>query len=371
MIDTKNDKRIVMTLDAGGTNFVFSAMQSNREIVTPLTKPSNANDLKACLETIVSGFTEIGKQLPQSPVAISFAFPGPADYPLGIIGDLGNLPGFRGGVALGPMLAEKFRLPVFINNDGDLFAYGESIAGFLPRINDLLEAAGSPRRFHNLVGLTIGTGFGGGIVRNGELFLGDNSSAGEVWLLSNKRNPSMNAEEGASIRAIQKVYAEQAGLKPSDAPTPKEIFEIGIGKTRGSKEAAIAAFHQMAEVIGDALANVLTLVDGLAVIGGGLAGAHPLFLPAVVREMNTPFELPGGKKNPRIVSRIYNLEDEHERGLFLRGDKKVVTVPGSTATVTYDPVRRLGVGISQLGTSTAVSVGAYAFALNALDSRRA
>ena len=41
--------------------------------------------------------------LPRPPVAISFAFPGPADYPAGIIGDLANLPAFRGGVALGPM----------------------------------------------------------------------------------------------------------------------------------------------------------------------------------------------------------------------------------------------------------------------------
>ena len=102
-------------------------------------------------------------------------FPGPADYPNGIIGDLGNLPGFRGGVALGPMLEEKFGIPVFINNDGDLFVYGEAIAGFLPYVNGLLEKAGSPKRYKNLFGVTLGTGFGGGIVRDGELFIGDNS----------------------------------------------------------------------------------------------------------------------------------------------------------------------------------------------------
>lgn len=56
--------------------------------------------------------------------AISFAFPGPADYPNGIIGGwLPNFPSFRDGVALGPFLQEKFGVPVFINNDGDLFAY--------------------------------------------------------------------------------------------------------------------------------------------------------------------------------------------------------------------------------------------------------
>ena len=53
------------------------------------------------------------KNLKTRPVAISFAFPGPADYPNGIIGNLPNLTAFRGGVALGPMLEEKFQLPVF------------------------------------------------------------------------------------------------------------------------------------------------------------------------------------------------------------------------------------------------------------------
>ena len=126
-MNLKREKRIVMTLDAGGTNFVFSAIQGNIEIVPPVTFPSHAHNLDECLATIVDGFTEIKKQLPAPAVAISFAFPGPADYPAGIIGDLGNLPAFRGGVALGPMLQSVFHLPVFINNDGDLFAYGEAI----------------------------------------------------------------------------------------------------------------------------------------------------------------------------------------------------------------------------------------------------
>ena len=174
-MNLEHEQRIVMTLDAGGTNFVFSAIRGNAEIIHPVTFPSHAGNLHECLATIVDGFTEIKKQLPAQAVAISFAFPGPADYPAGIIGDLGNLPAFRGGVALGPMLQEVFHLPVFINNDGDLFAYGEAIAGFLPYVNSLLEKAQSPKRFHNLFGITLGTGFGGGIVRNGELFIGDNS----------------------------------------------------------------------------------------------------------------------------------------------------------------------------------------------------
>ncbi len=169
-MNNDKDKRIVMTLDAGGTNFRFSAMRANKPVVETVILPSNGDNLENCLANIIAGFTLIKKQCPAPPIAISFAFPGPADYPAGIIGDLGNLPGFRGGVALGPMLEEKFSIPTFINNDGDLFAYGEAIAGFLPFVNGLLEKAGSPKRYKNLFGVTLGTGFGGGIVRNSELF---------------------------------------------------------------------------------------------------------------------------------------------------------------------------------------------------------
>ncbi|MFO8098939.1 MAG: ROK family protein, partial [Salinibacter sp.] len=106
-------------------------------------------------------------------MAISFAFPGPADYANGIIGDLGNLPAFRGGIALGPMLENHFELPVFINNDGDLFTYGEAISGLLPWVNKQLEQAGSIKKYENLTGVTLGTGFGGGLARRGELVLDD------------------------------------------------------------------------------------------------------------------------------------------------------------------------------------------------------
>jgi glucokinase len=223
-MDYANDKRIVMTLDAGGTNFRFSAIRGNKPAVDTIAMPSQGDNLDHCLSNIVSGFTKIKEQSPEPPVAISFAFPGPADYPNGIIGDLFNLPGFRGGVALGPLLKEAFGIPTFINNDGDLFVYGEAIAGFLPYVNNLLEKAGSPKHYKNLFGVTLGTGFGGGITRDGELFLGDNSMAAEVWLLRNRVQPETNAEEGASIRAVRRVYAEKAGIPFEKAPEPKDIY---------------------------------------------------------------------------------------------------------------------------------------------------
>jgi glucokinase len=363
-----DDKRIVMTLDAGGTTFVFSAVQGNEEIVAPITLPSQPRDLELCLGAIVEGFEKVKSALNAAPSAISFAFPGPADYPNGIIGDLPNLPAFRGGVALGPMLREKFGIPVFINNDGDLFVYGEAIAGLLPYVNTQLEKAGSQKRFKNLFGITLGTGCGAGIVVNGELFIGDNSNGGEIWLTRNKLNGKINVEDGASIRAVQRVYAEECGVK-DDALTPKDIYEIAIGKKEGYRKAAVEAFRRMSEVVGDAISNAITLIDALVVIGGGVAGANSLFMPFIIDEMNGSYIRTDGSQFRRLVQKVYNLEDEKDLKEFLKSDSKEINIPGTSKKIIFEADKKTGVGMSKLGTSKAVSIGAYAFALNSLDNK--
>ena len=202
MSDIRKDNRIVMTLDAGGTNMVFGAMKGGEFCCEPITLPSNADNLDRCLGTMVTGFKKIKEELgEEKPAAISFCFPGPADYPDGIIGGyLPNFPSFRDGVALGPFLEDTFGIPVFINNDGDLYAYGEALGGVLPEINERLAKAGSAKRYHNLIGYTFGTGLGIGTVINGELNRGDNSCV-ETFCLKHPDMPDIIVEDGASIRA--------------------------------------------------------------------------------------------------------------------------------------------------------------------------
>lgn len=370
MRDFSNDTRAVMTLDAGGTNFVFSAMQGNKQAVEAFSLPSHADDLDRSLAALVEGFTRVAKALASPPAAISFAFPAPADYFNGVIVSPRNLPAYR-DVALRAFLEDRFELPVFINNDGDLFAYGEAAGGFLPWVNAQLENAGSPKRFRNLLGVTLGTGFGGGIVRDGELFTGDNSVAGEVWLLRHKLERDLNAEEGASIRAVRRVYAERAGIAPNEAPEPKTIFEIAEGKAAGDAAAAREAFRRLGEVAGDAIANAVTLIDGLVVIGGGIAGAHRQFMPAILAELNGEYPAPNGERFRRLIPRAFNLEDPAQLETFLRGETRELRIPGSERTIRFDGMQRIGVGISRLGTSEAAAIGAYAFALNELDRQAA
>jgi len=83
--------------------------------------------------------------------------------------------------------------------------------------------------------------------------------------------------------------------------------------------------------------------------------------------MNEPY---AGYDPPlcRLAPRAFNIEDPAERESFLQGEIRTVEVPGTGKRIAYDTMRRTAVGISRLGTSEAVAVGAYAFALRALDA---
>lgn len=359
----------VLTLDAGGTNFVFSAIRDFKEIAQPVTLPSHADDQEKCLSSIVAGFEQVARQIPQYD-AISFAFPGPADYALGIIGDLPNFKAFNGGVPLGPMLQARFKVPVYINNDGDLFASGVALAGYLPSLNQRLQQAGSTRQFRNLIGITLGTGFGCGIVCNGLLLSGDNSCAAGIHNTLNPFNADWNAEESVSARAIRRVYAEQAGIPFDDAPMPKEIYAIAKGKRAGNSRAALRSFLEFGRALGASVANVLTIIDGIVVIGGGLSASWDLFSPSMFGILNGEFESPARIKMKRLSFKVFNLEDPTVFQTFARGDPRTLNVPGTDKVIAYDALPRTGVALSDIDASLAISLGAYVYARQKIQEQQ-
>jgi glucokinase len=94
-----------------------------------------------------------------------------------------------------------------------------------------------------------------------------------------------------------------------------------------------------------------------------------LFLPALVDEMNKPLNKLDGEPLCRMEVQAFNLEDVGQKVQFLTGEARMVLIPGTLRSIAYDPLKRTGVGISHLGTSKAVAIGAYTFALHKLDKR--
>jgi predicted NBD/HSP70 family sugar kinase len=259
------------------------------------------------------------------------------------------------------MLEEHFGIPVFINNDADLFAYGEAMGGALPRINRKLEEAGSAKRYRNMLGFTFGTGFGFGFVMNGKLNLGDNSCV-ETFCLKHRDHQEYIVEDGVAIRAVKRVYRELSG----DERTlePKDIFDIAEGTAEGNAEAAKEAFATLGRVAGDAMATAVTLMDGLIVIGGGLSAASKYFMPALINEMRSRIRTMSGDELNRVQMNVYNLDDEAEFKKFASGSSTKIKVYGTDKEVVYDPEKRIGITISDIGASNAVALGAYLYAID-------
>ncbi len=215
--------------------------------------------------------------------------------------------------------------------------------------------------------LTLGTGFGCGIVHNRKLLLGDNSNSGEVWITSNRFNPVLNAEEGVSARAIIREYVNETGLKDGKDLMPKDVYNIATGAKEGDSAAAKKAFGKMGHLMGDVIGNLIALIDGIVVIGGGLTGASSLYMPAVMEELNRGFTTPEGISLPRAVQQVYNWNDDAQKAEFLKDHSTKIQVPGTDKKVAYDPSPRLAIATSGIGASKAIAIGAYAFAVNELE----
>lgn len=354
-----------MTLDAGGTNFVFSAIQDCEFITTKTTLPSFSDDLEKCISQIIKGFETTKALLSEEPAAISFAFPGPADYPNGIIGGfLPNFPSFRKGVALKRILENRFNLPVFINNDADLFAYGEAMHGTLPQINRRLKSFGCAKEYKNMLGYTFGTGFGFGFVSGNRLHIGDNSCV-ETFCLRNKLDNSLIAESGVAAKAITRVYDELCG-KQHPGFEPKDIFDIAEGTKAGNPDAAKEAFRRFGECAGDAMTTAASLIDGIIVVGGGITAANKYILPAILQEMRSTLKTASGETLGRIQTKVFNLDDEKEFEEFAADTSQKIKVLGYDEYVGYDPVKKIGIATSAAGAAKSISVGAALYALNNL-----
>ena len=107
------------------------------------------------------------------------------------------------------------------------------------------------------------------------------------------------------------------------------------------------------------------------VIGGGLSGAHSLFLPTLADELNKSLKTLEGKNLQRMEVFAYNLHNPDCLKDFLNASIQEIMIPGTSEKIYYDPIKKVAVGLSKLGTSKAVALGAYIFALQKLDEKKA
>lgn len=170
---------------------------------------------------------------------------------------------------LAALLRERFKRPVFIENDVNLAALGEA-------------ARGAGQGVSSLVGIFIGTGIGAGIVLNGQLYRGANEAAGEVGYLLLERQalgheyPRFGAFESvaAGPGIARRAARELAGGAPSalarqgaKVATPEVLAAAGAGDP-----VATAVLSETLDYLALAVANVACVLNPRRVILGGAVG---------------------------------------------------------------------------------------------------
>ncbi len=149
--------------------------------------------------------------------------------------------------------------------------------------------------------------------------------------------------------------------------TPKDISDIAVGIQAGNQKAARATFYEFGTVLGEAVAVLLTLFDGLVVLGGGVSGAYDLFAPALFRTLCSSIKLPDNTSRSRVLQEVFDLTDPVETEKFIRGNTKTLTLPDTQQQIRYDAAFRTGIGLAKHDTSNSIALGAYAFAIKKLD----
>ncbi len=156
------DKKI-LGVDIGATKIQLGIVQDSRvmqEIKFPTLSGSSKEDI---IHNLINGIESLGKNDFQG---IGIGVPGLVDEKQGIVYDLLNISSWK-KVHLKKHLEDHFKIPVKITNDANIFALGQKIFG-------------EGRNFRNMVGITMGTGFGTGIIADDKLYSGTLSSAGEL-----------------------------------------------------------------------------------------------------------------------------------------------------------------------------------------------
>ncbi|NLJ01355.1 MAG: ROK family protein [Bacteroidales bacterium] len=234
----------ILGVDIGGTTIVAGRIEGDR-IVEQLSAETRAMEggdvtlgvLKDVLRRLKTDKTE----------AIGVGVPSVVDREKGIVYNVQNIKNWD-EVHLKSLLEEEFGLPVYIDNDANCFAYGEKIYG-------------QGKAFENFVGITLGTGVGGGIVQRDQLLSDSNCGSGEF----------------GEIPYIDSILEEYCGSRFFTRTANETGYDIAL-KAREGDQSSINLYNEYGKHIAVLVKIILLVLDPQAIIfGGSITRSFDLF----------------------------------------------------------------------------------------------
>jgi len=293
-------------LDLGGTNLKYALGKEDGSVITRFSKPSLANqNQKIILENMFSAVDDLlqGAEKKNEKIeSIGIGSPGCVDFKTGKL--LGRAPNFEDwkDVQIKKRFEEKFSIPTWVDNDANLMALAES-------------RRGAGKDFKNSLSVTLGTGIGGGIILNNQIYRGAHFSAAEIGhiIIEYDGKPCNCGNRGcleAYTSAPAMVVRYRKKLKKTGVvfDMPELSTELIFEKANLNEDLAKETIIETCDYLGVGLASVANIIDpDVIIIGGGVAEAGAEFIKRV-EQVVKEYTLKSISKDLKVLKAQLNLD---------------------------------------------------------------
>lgn len=281
----------VVGLDLGGTNVRQALVSSRGEIIARWERATaSMPDTDSLVTTLAADLEACGREARSRGYevqGVGLGVPGRVLVAEGRIAFSPNVPALN-DCPLVPRLQARLQWPFFLENDANLFALGEHWLG---------AGVNQP----HLLGITLGTGVGGGLILNGRLWSGSQGTAGEVGHLTiDPEGERCHCGNRGCLETLASAFWTVEWVKNQLAQGAvswlRELWEADPDALQGETlvvaalqrdPLALKAFDRVGRSLGQAIAGVVHLL-GLSrvIIGGRFARAWDVFQPPLAEELH-------------------------------------------------------------------------------------
>jgi len=312
---TRPIEKNVLAVDIGGTKIAAAAITTEGRILSRLIVPTLQKGPESGIEQIINLIESLIHQSnikKEQFIGIGIGIPAVLEAHTDFIIWGPNLMGWK-NVDLKSPLETHFNLPVCVEYDGHTAVMGEWWMGVA-------------KNYQSVVSIIIGTGVGGGLVLDGKLFRGANRLAGAVgWFILDRSGESDSTKEralgcweartagpGIALRAQQllETHPEAGSIlrEGQKKITAKDVFEAA----KQGDVLASQITHEVAEILGMGIANIVSLVNPEIIVLGGSVGSNSAFLLPHIKSVVERYAQPISSRSIKIETSLLGAE----AGLF-------------------------------------------------------
>lgn len=277
------NQELVFAVDLGGTYLRIALVDGSGRIHQQSKQRTPKGESPECVvNALVKAAANWNSGDGPAIVAASIMVPGTVDTKNATVVQAPNLPSLT-NFSLKAVLEDRLGWPVLLENDANAAAVGEMWLG-------------AARGCRDVVSVTLGTGVGGGVILDGELWRGAHGSAGEIGHSTVDPFSGLKCKCGnigclelfASATAIVRMTRENLSRFPDSGLNREELTaERVYNAGRDGDELALSVFKKFGTYLGIGLANLINIIDPeIIVIAGGAVNGWDLFASYMQEEVN-------------------------------------------------------------------------------------